>query len=203
MKYQQKNDLVASAQESIMFVEELYFVIPPDEQDEIKKMLNIHKINLVFFEKRKEPVASLFDAISIYLNEHLVSLIVAGIMPVVYDAIKSSVLCLLKHIKKLVVVSGSGKHKEASLKFNFRIGNIEINAPIPKELSDDQFSIYMEMLRTTIMELGTSKKPNEKAYDCLVIELNNDNMTLNVKTIVQHIREKREEQSKDQMRRDK
>lgn len=187
-------------QENAIFVEEFHFVIPQDEQNEIKKLLSTHKINVVFSEKKKEPTASLFNAISIYINEHLIELIVAGIiLPSAYNAIKFFILRLLKHLKKITVINSAGEQKEASMNFKFKIEETEIIAPIPKGLNDEQFSIYMDMLQETMLKINETEKSHTKTYDLLIIELNNKDMLLTTKTMVQYMKEKREQQSKSKI----
>jgi len=76
-------------QERAIIIENLSFLLANDEREEITKRLNEQQIEMIFYEKRSTPIASLFDAINIYFSEPLTVAITSGLLSsAAYDAIK-------------------------------------------------------------------------------------------------------------------
>jgi len=166
-----------------------------EKRNELENLLKEHQIELVFIEKRSGPIASVFQAIPILINEHLTELIIAGLLfPAAYDAIKFTILRLVKGIRQGFFLASSGKTVDASAKLKMNVGNAEILAPIPSDLTDEQFAKYMDMLPKALAELKCNQIPNVERYECFIIEY--DDEKLRTITMTQYARERWEEQQK-------
>ncbi|HCX79664.1 MAG TPA: hypothetical protein DG577_09650 [Firmicutes bacterium] len=158
--------------------------LPPEERKALEEELNRHGIGLVFFEQRSAQ-ASIFKTIVVYLNEHLTELFITGLLaPAAYDAIKTTLLCLTKHIA--IFFRKHGKKEETYPNMRITIGKAEVIAPIPSNLNEKQFSAYLTILQSTLKELSNNVVPKIKKYECFIVEYNDATTKLSMKTVTKY-----------------
>jgi Mg/Co/Ni transporter MgtE len=187
---------MVSDEKNAIRVENLHLSLSNDECNEIIDLFNFNKIDIIFFDTRNSPKASLFDAITILFNEPLTKTIIANLLSsATYDVIKSVLYRLFRNKKQHIIYNLSSKEKEASVNLHFETDSVQIIAPIPDNLNKKQFSGYMDMLHKTMVELGKHQIPNIKTQEILNKEKNNDSLT--VKTILQYSKERHKEQQKN------
>ncbi len=170
------------------------FLMPPEEQKHLEKELNAHEIGLLFDEQRGVQ-ASIFDTIVIYVNTHLTELLVCGLLlPAAYDLVKKVILCIGKYTASHFKKRSRKPDEYPSMRMN--IGKAEIIAPIPSDLSNEQFSVYMDTLQYALKTLADNEIPKIESYECFIVEYDNENTQLNVKTYHQYGMEQVVEQRK-------
>ena len=77
-----------------------------------------------------------------------------------------------------------------------RIGNAEVVAPIPSNLSDEQFSIYMNTLQSTLKTFSENEARRVERYNCFIVEYDRNTESIHVTSISQYGRERTAEQRK-------
>jgi len=180
---------------SAIWVENFPFFMIDENRNELENLLKEHHIELIFIEKRSGAIASIFQAIPIFINEHLIELIIAGLLfPATYDAIKFTILRLVKGIRQGFFLASSGEKIDSSAKLKMNVGSAEILAPIPSDLTDEQFAKYMDMLPKALAELKRNQIPKIEMYECFIIEYRPDNEELRTITMKQYASERHKEQ---------
>jgi hypothetical protein len=176
--------------ENIIMVENISKCISNDEQKEIEYMLRSINIGIIFHERENEPRASIFDNIPIYINEHLVELIVTGLIaPTTYAIIIHVISRLAKSIKKLFIITGKGVKNECNASIKLKLGKADLEAIIPNNLNDEQFTQYMNMLQNTIRDLIKTQIPKVREYEHFIVEYIYETNSIKVTTITQYIKE--------------
>ena len=121
-----------------IMLENVSMLFLEDERKQFEEKLNEQNIGVLFLEKRSIQ-NSIFQAISIYINENLTGLFIAGLLaPATYDAIKTAFLYVIKKIKTWILKT---KKETPVACLHFKTGEAEIIAPIPNDLTDEQFKI--------------------------------------------------------------
>lgn len=170
---------------SIAFRNVAYF-ISPDDRIELEEKLKKHGIGVSFFETRGIQ-ASAYDFIFLYINQNLTELIIAGLLaPAAYDVIKTSILLIYKRIKNLSHATRSVRSKEITPSIQLKAGNAEIIAPIPQNLSDEQFGMYMDMLRQTMSDVNETKFQGLPKHQSFIAEYSIEEKRIMVKTITEY-----------------
>lgn len=140
--------------ENEIVLEDASFFINTDETKEIAEQLNKAKIGFTCVETRSLMHSSILQGINLVINENLTSLIISGLMmPLVYDALKTSIKLIFTHF------SGSEK-PPLILKCKTKSGSII--APIPTELSNAQFDKYMDTVTIAIQNLKIDDTKHEQ-----------------------------------------
>jgi hypothetical protein len=176
--------------ENIIMVENISKCISNDEQKEIEDMLRSNNIGIIFHERENEPIASIFSNIPIYINEHLVELIVTGLIaPTTYAIIVQVFSRLAKYIKRLLIVTGKGVKKECNASIKIKLGKADLEAIIPNNLNDEQFKQYMNMLPNIIRDLIKTQIPKVKEFEHYIAEYIVETNSIKVTTIIEYIKE--------------
>lgn len=129
---------------------------------------------------------SLYD-ICIYFNEHITELLITGVLiPTAYDAIKSSIKFIVFRIKSKVKIIQSDKVRSAQPSFRFKTSNGEVIAPIPHNLSEEQFDKYMDGVYQAIRAL---KPITDSKYERLIIEVDAETTYIETKSLHQYIQD--------------
>lgn len=172
-----------STYEDYIMVKNMSFVIGCEERNIITSKLNENNIGIEFIETRGIE-NSIFDAFSIYINAHLTELIITGLLaPAAYDAIKNSVILIVKSICRFTF---RRKKDEPEVCIKFKTDKAEIIAPVPENLNDTQFASYMDMLGNSIKELSQSQIYNVKRFDYYIIEFDNETNGTIIKTSTEY-----------------
>lgn len=171
------------------------YFMPNEKREELKKALSNHEINMLFREQRHDSVqASLFQTIVLYINEHLTELFICGLLaPAAYDIVKTTILYIAKSISKLIQKPGKDE-TYPSMKLN--IGNAEIIAPIPTNLNEEQFTSYMDTLKSSLKTLSDNEVRKTERYNMFIVEYSNETEKICVKTVSQYGMERAKEQQK-------
>ena len=176
--------------ENVIIVKNISKCLSNDEQKEIEDMLRSNNIKIIFHEREHEPIASIFYNIPIYINEHLVELIVTGLIaPTVYAIMVQVFSRLVKCIKKLFIITGKGVEKECNASIKIKLGKADLEAIIPNNLNDEQFTQYMNMLPKTIRDLIKTQIPKVKEYEHFIVEYIVETNSIKVTTITQYVKE--------------
>jgi len=166
-----------------------------EERRELEIALEKHEIKMIFLERRHGAIASIFTSLPIFLSEELVISIMHGVIgAAAYDTIKFAISKLMGCVKNFSFLTGDEKQIEATVSLDFKIGNAEIKAPIPENLSDEQFSAYMDMLSKTIEGMKDTQIPHLTMYESFVIDYTKEGESLRVLTMVQYAREQHKKQ---------
>lgn len=169
--------------ESGMTLENLSMLFSQEERSQIKEKLHEQNIGVLFFEKRGVQ-ASFFDAAAIYINAHLTELILTGLLaPAAYDVIKATVSAVIGKIKSWV---SSVKKDRPVVCLRFTTAKSEIIAPIPDYLTDEQFKIYMDMLRETLENDTKPKLEKVTRFDYFIVEENSEKTHIVTKTVAEY-----------------
>lgn len=151
-----------------------------DEETKLHTLLNEQGIGLTFFEVRSIE-NSFFQNFCIYINEHLTELFITGIIaPAAYDAIKI-VICLI--VNRISACLHKTDKNEPLSSLRLKIGKADVIAPIPNNLNDNQFSMYMNMLQKALAEANEPKLKKITKYECFIAECSEDFEQIVVKTI--------------------
>lgn len=163
-----------------------------NELMELDKNLLQYDIHLIPFENHGAK-ASLND-INVFISENITELMIAGLlMPAIYDTIKSTMKIIIYKIKEKVRILKSGNIREAVPCLRFKTKNGEISAPIPSNLSEDQFERYMDEIKIAIESIHTN--PQIK-YESFVVEQNEKSLKVEIKTMLQYTQEQCQMQKK-------
>ncbi|KTE90018.1 hypothetical protein AT727_08810 [Desulfitobacterium hafniense] len=145
--------------------------------------------------KNDGPKAS-FNDISIFISKNTTELIIAGLMmPVVYDTLKTVISFAIKKIKEKVKIVQSGKIRAAKPCIKFQMLNCEIIAPIPLDLSDEQFSIYFDSINEAVKTIQCNPATR---YEHFIIERKEGEFKVEIKTIIQYAQEQWKKQQKSE-----
>ncbi|MBN7773553.1 hypothetical protein [Clostridium aminobutyricum] len=166
-----------------------------DELTNIQSELNKYDITLIATDDHA-PQAS-FNDICIFISQNTTELIVSGLMmPVAYDVLVKSIKFVIQKIKEKVKILQGGQVREAQPSIHFKTENSELIAPIPQNLTDEQFNKYFESINEAIKTIHHN---SEKKYEYFIIEQQNDGLRVEVKTIIQYAQDKIEHQKKDEV----
>jgi hypothetical protein len=88
--------------------------------------------------------------------------------PAAYDIIKTIISRIAKCVTGFFRIRDTKEAKYPHMKM--KIGNAKIIAPIPCDLSDKQFSNYMNTLQGTLKTLSDNEVPKIEKYDCFIVE---------------------------------
>lgn len=178
--------------ENIIVLENASVYLSDNEFIELDEQLSQYDINLKAFESHA-PKATLHD-INVFISENITELMIAGLlMPAIYDIIKSSMKIIIFKIRGKVKILQSGKIREAVPCLQFKTKNGEISAPIPSNLSEEQFERYMDEIKRSIERI----QPNPQAkYESFVIKQNEKSLKVEVKTMLQYAQEQCQKQNK-------
>ncbi|NOW89762.1 hypothetical protein BCD91_001785 [Clostridium beijerinckii] len=182
--------------ENIIVLENASDYLSDNEFMELYEQLSQYDIHLKSFESHA-PKAFLND-ITVYISENITELMIAGLfMPTIYDIIKSSMKIIIFKIRGKVKIVQAGKIREAVPCFNFKTKNGEIIAPIPSNLSEEQFERYMDEIKGAIQSI----QPNQQTkYQSFVIEQSEKFLKVEVKTMFQYANEKCQKQKNEKRR---
>ncbi|MTI58580.1 MAG: hypothetical protein FH762_01100 [Firmicutes bacterium] len=162
------------------------------EYKELDEHLSQNDIGLKSFQSHG-PKASLND-INIFISENITQLLIAGIlMPVIYDVIKKSLKIVIYKIRDKVKIIQSGKIREAVPCLTFKTKNGEIKAPIPTDLSEEQFERYMDEIKSAMESIKINPKTRYESY---VIEKSKNSLKVEAKTMLQYAHEQHQNQKK-------
>lgn len=183
---------VSPKAENIIVLENASVYLSDNEFVELYEQLSQYDIHLKSFESHT-PKASLND-INVFISENITELIIAGLfMPTIYDIIKSSMKIIIFKIRGKVKILQAGKIREAVPCLQFKTKNGEISAPIPSNLSEEQFERYMDEIKGAIQSI----QPNPQTkYQSFVIERNEKSLKVEAKTMLQYANEKYQKQKK-------
>lgn len=178
--------------ENIIVLENASVYLSDNEFMELYEQLSQYDIYLKSFESHA-PKASLYD-INVFISENITELMIAGLfMPTIYDIIKSSMKVVIFKIRGKVKILQSGKIREAVPCFQFKTKNGEISAPIPSNLSEEQFERYMDEIKRAIESI----QPNPQTkYQSFIIEQNEKSLKVEAKTMLQYAQEQCQKQKK-------
>ena len=179
--------------ESNISVVNVSYFIPLESRKELEQALSSHEIGLLFYEQRQNSIqASLFQTIIVYVNEHLTELLIYGILaPTAYDTLKKAIHFVAKSISGFI---RKRDKDETDPSMKFKIGNAEVIAPIPSNLSDEQFSSYMDTLKNTLKRLSDNEARKVERYDRFIVEYDRKTENLYIKTVSQYGSERAAEQ---------
>ncbi len=164
------------------------------ELTNMQSELSRYGINLIATDDHT-PKASLND-ICIFISQNITELIVSGLMmPVAYDVFVKSIKFIIQKIKEKVKILQGGQVREAQPSIHFRTENSELIAPIPKDLTDEQFNEYFEAINEAIKTIHHN---SEKRYEYFIIEQRKDELRVEVKTIIQYAQDKAEHQKRNE-----
>ena len=176
--------------ENVIAIENISKFIPNDEQKEIEDMLRSINIGIIFHERENELRASIFDNIPIYINEHLVELIVTGLIaPTAYAIMVQVISRLAKSIKKLFVFKIKGEKKECNASIKLKLGKADLEAIIPNNLNDEQFTQFMNILKNAIRDLINKQIPKLREYEHFIAEYIDETNSIKITTMKQYIKE--------------
>ena len=176
--------------ENIIVLENASDYLLDNEFMELNERLSRYDIHLEAFESHG-PKASL-DDISIFISENITELMIAGLlMPTIYDIIKSSMKIIVFKIKGKVKILQSGKIREAVPCIQFKTRNGEIRAPIPYNLTEEQFERYMDEVKRAIESIQSNQQIK---YESFVIEQNAKSFKIEAKTMLQYAQEQYQKQ---------
>lgn len=162
--------------------------INPLERYKIKKMLNEQGIGIVFLEYRG-IMNSAFDAIPIFLNPEIISLLVSSMMTsAMYDSLKTALFILISKISSRL---SRRKKQDSGAAFRFKVGNADIFADIPSGLNDIQFKAYMDMVRDTSTSIYKMQENTETEYTNLFLVYDSEKESLDVKTVSEYAKMQR------------
>lgn len=178
--------------ENIIVLENASVYLSDNEFLELYEQLSQYDIHLKSFESHA-PKASLND-INVFISENITELMIAGLfMPTIYDIIKSSMKIIIFKIRGKVKILQAGKIREVVPCLQFKTKNGEISAPIPSNLSEEQFERYMDEIKGAIQSI----QPNPQAkYQSFVIEQNEKSLKVEAITMLQYANEKCQKQKK-------
>lgn len=144
--------------------------------------------------KSNGPKASLND-INIFISQNTTELIIAGLMmPMVYDTLKAVISLVIRKIKEKVKILQSGLIRAAQPCIKFQMSNCEIIAPIPSDLTDEQFSIYFDSINEAIKTIQCNRATR---YEYFIIERKKGEFKVEVKTMIQHAQGQWKKQQKN------
>lgn len=183
---------VSHKAENIIVLENASVYLSDNEFMELYEQLSQYDIHLKSYESHV-PKAALND-INVFISENITELMIAGLfMPTIYDIIKSSMKIIIFKIRGKVKILQAGKIREAVPCLQFKTKNGEISAPIPSNLSEEQFERYMDEIKAAIQSI----QPNPQTkYQSFVIEQNEKSLKVEAKTIFQYANEKHQKQKK-------
>jgi len=183
-------------EQNSIYVENLHLSLTNEELNEIINLLKQNDIEINFRENH-EPKASLFTALSIFFNEPITKQIILNLISSgAFEAIKYSLFQLYKNINKFKYIQLGNKPEPQTFNIKYKINNIKLNIPVPSNLSDKQFSLYMDMTHKTLIELGKSDILQSSVYNEYIIESEEGQEELKVKTIIEYAREQHQKQKK-------
>lgn len=169
--------------ENNIMLENISFLFSSEERDSIEKAFDEQEIGILFFEKRGIQ-NSIFDTAMIYINSNLTDLIIAGLLaPAAYDLLKNTILFVGRKISAFV---HRAKKDEPVISLKMKSGDAEIIAPIPTNLSNEQFQIYMDMLQKALLEANEPKLKKVTKYECFVAECDEKMEKVIVKTMLEY-----------------
>lgn len=162
--------------------------ISPRERQEIEKILNEQGIGIIFLEYRG-IMNSVFDAIPIFLNPEIISLLVSSMMTsAMYDSLKTALFILISKISSRL----NRKNKQDSgAAFRFKVGNADIFADIPSGLNDIQFKAYMDMVRDTSTTIYKMQENAETKYTNLFLMYDSEKESIDIKTVTEYAKMQR------------
>jgi hypothetical protein len=167
-------------------------IIPSEQRIEFEEALKRYEIGLLFHEERY--LQALFSTVCFYINAHLTELFICGLLaPAAYDVFKSTIFAISKRIMSFLK---NHKNKEENPGIQLKIGKAEIIVPIPNNLSDEQFSIYMDSVRELSKSFIDSEPKIRETFSCFIMEYNDETSYLSIKTINQYGMERIAEQRK-------
>jgi len=182
-----------------IYVENLHLSLSDDELDDIICLLKQNNVEINFIEDH-EPKASFLTALNIFFNEPITKQIILNLLSSgAFEAIKYSLFQLYKNINKFKIIQLGNKPKSQSLNIKFKANNIKLNFPIPSNLNNEQFSLYMDMINKTIIELGKSDILKSSVYNEYIIEGEEGQEKLKVKTMIEYAREQQQKQKNKNM----
>jgi hypothetical protein len=165
-----------------------------DEYFELRKKFKEQGMDLLA-TKSDGPKAS-FNDISIFISQNTTELIIAGLMmPVVYDTLKTVISFAIRKIKEKVKIVQSGQIRAAQPCIKFQMSNCDIIAPIPSDLTDEQFSIYFDFINEAIKTIQCNPATR---YEHFIIERKKGEFKVEVKTMIEYAQEQwKEKQEKE------
>lgn len=178
--------------ENIIVLENASIYLSGAEFMELDEQLSQYDIHLKAFENHG-PKGSLHD-INVFISENITELMIAGLlMPAIYDTIKSSMKIVIYKIRGKVKILQSGKIREAIPCLELKTKNGQISAPIPLNLSEEQFERYMDEIKRAIESI----QPNPQIkYESFVVEQNEKSLKVEAKTMLQYAQEQCQKQKK-------
>lgn len=164
--------------ENVIAADNLSLILSQEEKESIAAALNEQEIGLLFVEKRS-MVQAVFQTVYLYINENLTELIIAGLIaPAAYDAIKSTVSRIVDRMRKRLK---NPEREAAVVSLKLESGNVEITAPIPTTLTDEQFSQYMDMLRASVAQMSSDQDRDTKARESFIAECVDENGSISIR----------------------
>lgn len=109
----------------------------------------------------------------------MINLLISGVMiPAAYDALKGALHYMVVKIssRKSIV-----DETESGVVFRLRINHSDIFAPIPSNLSDKQFSEYMDMIKNSVTTISKEEK-TKTDYEQIYFVYNDETERIDVKT---------------------
>lgn len=166
--------------ENNIMLENISMLFSNEERDSIVQAFDEQEIGVLFFEKR-DIQNTVFDTVMIYINSNLTDLIIAGLLaPTAYDLLKKMILFVGRKISAFVFRT---KKDEPAISLKMKSGDAEIIAPIPTNLSDEQFEMYFNMLQKSLSEASEPKLKKVTKYECFIAECDEKMEKVVVKTI--------------------
>jgi len=177
--------------ENNIMLENVSMLFSNEERDSIVQAFDEQEIGVLFFGKRGMQ-SSIFDTAMIYINSNLTDLIIAGLLaPAAYDLLKNTILFVGRKISAFV---HRAKKDAPVISLKMKSGDAEIIAPIPTNLSNEQFQMYMEMLQKALSEANEPKLKKITKYECFVAECDENMGKVIVKTMLEYRHEQVQKQ---------
>jgi len=186
-------DKSADDNKNVIHIEILSKYLSKGEKEKIDSILNDNNLEIKYHDY--EPKASIFDAISLFFSDNLMYIILTSIISAAaYDALKFTILRLLKTIKKVRLFSSNSitnkiikkKGTEIVLHFNNIINvNVIISNKINKKINLE----YIDNFFAKIKELNKLHENNVEAKEIYIIEYDKKTKSMRTITLTDYAKE--------------
>lgn len=123
-----------------------------DDVKYIESLLQASNINLVLLNSGS--VKQSFTDLIVYISNNLTELLISGLLlPIAYDALKRVFKFILKRIKENAKIITTNGIRDVQPSIIFKHKNTEIIAPLPNNLSDEQFDKYCDSIMNTLCKI--------------------------------------------------
>ncbi len=174
--------------------DEEYQEIYPLSDDKIIDIQNeLNKYCISFGKQQFGVQMSMFSDVIIYINTHLVELLIAGILPAAYDLIKNTIYHIVQKAHHFYTKMG---RNDPCKNIKIKIGNIDIIAPIPTNLNNEQFELYFDKMIKLVKVIKENEEEKQNTWNCFIIEYEEGYAKLKYKTVLQYASECSARQSK-------